>query len=204
MSDVAQYGVNFGWQLDPRATLYVPYTRLPEATQCFLASPRCNPVRTVMVDVSGDDNAYYRHMKRVWEVGEDFINMEHDIVPWPGAIDELLDCQRPWCFFGFQDRLPDLVRDADTAMFGLVRFRASIMRELPSIWKTPEPLHWRQLDLHFFEHAFRRHAVAPHQHWPSVLNANPAILEPVNRQVLPQWQWTRADDHYSPSSSSSI
>lgn len=177
-----------GWEYDRRATLYCPYTSLSNATKIFLASPQTVPCPVTMVDVSIDEHAYHQYLATVWADNRDFINMEHDIVPWPGAIQSLLDCDRPWCFFGYQDMLEDTVAQAGCAMFGLVRFRAKILRDLDGVWSCP-PLHWRQCDIHFYDYA-TRNGWAPHQHHPSVFNANLRILD---QHGLPRHEWRYAD-----------
>ena len=37
-----------------------------------------------------------------------FIIVEHDIIPWPGALTELSKCDQPWCGFPYRlsDQLP--------------------------------------------------------------------------------------------------
>lgn len=63
-----------------------------------------------------------------WERGEPFIVNEHDVLPWPGALDELAACPEPWCGFsyyrGVHTRVPTL---------GCVRFGAEVL-------KLPNPL----------------------------------------------------------------
>lgn len=174
--------------------IYVPYTRLGEATRCFLKSPHTAPVPVVMVDVSCSEWAYNDYLIEVWAEGEDFINFEHDIVPWPGAIQELLDCPKPWCFFGYQDQVKDLVANS-AAMFGLVRFRSLIIKALPQVWTERKaqgtqqwPVGWRGMDIHFFHYAMARQWY-PHQHHPSIMNANPGILE---AHGMPEHEWRYA------------
>lgn len=49
--------------------------------------------------LNGDGWRYGRSFAQFWNKGEPFIHLEHDIVPWPGAIQELIDCPEPWCVF---------------------------------------------------------------------------------------------------------
>jgi hypothetical protein len=166
--------------------LYVPYSRLGVATEVFLTSPLYTPLPVVLVDCTADDWAYQKYIEEVWAQGEDFINMEHDIVPWPGAVHELIKCAHPWCFFGYDYSTPDLA-SSGAAYFGLVRFRQSIIRQLADVWvdrrKQHWPIPWRGMDTHFFHYATRRD-LWPHQHSPAVLNANPNILTCPGREYL--------------------
>lgn len=178
---------NVGWSYDGRASCYVPYTSLGNATRMFLASPQTMPVPVTMVDVSRDERDYHQYLATAWSHGGTFINFEHDIVPWPGAIQSLLDCPHPWCFFGYQDQLKDTVAEAGCAMFGLVRFRRQIIEGLLGAWSCP-PLHWRQCDIHFYDYA-TKNGWRPHQHLPSVFNANLRILNEHQAPYLPQHEW---------------
>jgi hypothetical protein len=158
----------------------VPFTRLSEATQVFLASSFYCPVPVTLVDVSGSKWAYLDYMAAAWERGEDFLTMEHDTVPWPGAIETLLDCPNPWCFFGFQQDLDFVATGANP--LGLARFRAEFIAAVPDIWRLmrisyanhPDP--WRYLDVFLNKYATRLKGWRAHQHYPAVLNANPKIL----------------------------
>ena len=159
----------------------MPFTRLSEATRVFLASSFYCPVPVTLVDVSGGKWAYLDYMAAAWERGEDFITMEHDTVPWPGAIETLLDCPHPWCFFGYQQGI-DFVGTGATPL-GLARFRAEFIAAAPDVWKLMRVVYgqremddpWRHLDLHLGRYAGFRGWRA-HQHYPAVLNANPRIL----------------------------
>jgi hypothetical protein len=168
--------------------LYVPYTRLEQATEVFLASPIYTPLPVIMVDCSSDDWAYNNYLEKVWDKGGAFINMEHDIVPWPGAIQVLMQCPYPWCTFGYNPG-SEIDARSHASMFGLVRFLPHMMHYLPEVWRDRKrkvwPVPWRGMDTHFFDYATERNFY-PHQHFPSVLNANPGILEPIVRANLPQ------------------
>lgn len=49
------------------------------------------------IDVSGDDEAYFRLYQRLWHEGEGFIGIEHDVIVNPGTLTELADCPEDWC-----------------------------------------------------------------------------------------------------------
>jgi hypothetical protein len=48
-------------------------------------------------DVSGADDAYWTLLAALWEQGDGFIVVEHDVVVRPESIWELIGCDRPWC-----------------------------------------------------------------------------------------------------------
>ena len=126
--------------------------------------------------------------------GNDFI-FWNTMMPWPGAVHELLDCPRPWCFYGYQDRVKNLA-ECSAAMFGLVRFRSVIMTELPSAFTSRRGTEvgtkpWRGCDTWFFHYATEA-GWEPHQHHPSVLNANPVVLRSPWADTMPElhrWVW---------------
>lgn len=72
-----------------------PYTHLSEATEMVLKAEYFNEVR--FVDVGGSDEAYFNLVHQLWKEAETFILVEHDIVPWPGAIKMIYDCEMPLC-----------------------------------------------------------------------------------------------------------
>lgn len=164
------------------STLYIPYTRIAEATEVFLHTYGCVPddLAVERVDVSGNPFGYLEHFQARWAQGRTFINMEHDTVPWPGALQDLLACERNWCFFGYLPGIDFVATNA--APFGLVKFGASLIAAMPDVWELMErrfvndPCAWSMCDIHFAEYARERGLFTPHQHSPSVLNANPKFI----------------------------
>ena len=166
--------------------LYVPYTEVGEATQAFLCG--YSPIPVVLSSVAAGPHAYLDYFQRRWDEGEGFITMEHDIVPWPGAIESLLDCPHEWCFFGYQPDVDCLANSC--APLGLQKITAALIEALPGTWNDMRtngvyggPGIWRYCDFHLF-----RVGVAvgfiPHQHYPAVFNANLKILSPLRQQHI--------------------
>lgn len=162
-------------------TLYIPYSRLAEATEVFLHTYRCVPdgMNVVRINVAGNVWGYVDYLDKAWALGDSFINMEHDIVPWPGAIQSLLHCRNEWCFFGY---LPDLdFISSGASVFGLTKFESSFIARCPDVWQcwrdeciqTKREKPWLGVDVHMGRYAREHGLWPPHQHFPSVLNANP-------------------------------
>lgn len=152
--------------------LHVPFTKLGEATRVFLVD---HPT-AVLHDVSGDDGAYQDYLAAQWAEGTDFINLEHDVVPWPGAIEELGNCPGGWCVFGYTARW-DCLRE--TPPLGLAKFSTSFIRATHGVWEVYEAAHgraWGACDAHLSSYAKGR-GIYPHQHFPAVLNANLSRLD---------------------------
>jgi len=154
--------------------VYVPHTHVREATRVFLAHQK-HPIH--YVDVSGDRAAYAEYFQARWDERETFISLEHDIVPWPGAIEELVACREPWCFFGYDAGI-DCAADR-CAPFGLVKFDARLIAAVPDVWREMRTAFagdanmWMYCDVFMHRYTAEGRGIPPHQHYPAVLNANP-------------------------------
>lgn len=161
----------------------VPQTALQPATALYLDElTALYPDRFTVEHVRVRNRwGYIEHFEHRWALGEDFINLEHDVVPWPGAMHGLDDCEQPWCFHTYVHGIDSVANGG--AVFGLVRFRAEIIAALPRVWHGlrsrygvhPQP--WRYCDVYFFNYA-REHGFTPHQHHPAVFHAHPAAVSP--------------------------
>lgn len=126
------------------------------------------------VDVSGSDTTYTRLLDRLWAAGEPFAVVEHDIVPHPGALAELLGCPRPWCAFSYQ------LGSITHAGLGCARFSASLLADVPDAaertwaeWNDVHPPgHWCSLDDRLGR-ILRGAGFEPHVHEPAVTHLNP-------------------------------
>jgi hypothetical protein len=185
-------GQSYHCALGRNVRIYVPFTQLREATNIYLHSTALEPDMldpAVLVDVSANRWAYTNHLQRAWRVGVSFINLEHDMVPWPGSLSAMWRCPAPWCFYSY---IPS-IHPGTCAPFGAVKFSAEIIAALPDVWDAmrkeycDNPRAWAFNDIHFFRYA-KNHGISAHQHWPSMFNANPAILEnpPINLVVAEQ------------------
>ena len=162
--------------------LFVPYTDLQPATKCYLADRFASGRHTevTLVDVSGDHWAYTDYLQARWDERADFINLEHDIVPHPGAIDTLWECPQPWCFHGYIAGMDHVANGS--APLGLMKITVWLMTQLPAVWKDMraayrlDPNAWMYNDIHLMKTA-RDYGLTPHEHTPPVFNANPSILE---------------------------
>lgn len=54
----------------------------------------------------------------LWDAGEDFVLVEWDVIPWPGAVAALLACKEEWCAHRFP-----LHRGNLAFAFGLNKFK---------------------------------------------------------------------------------
>lgn len=147
----------------PRAI--VPHAGPPlDVQRHVLASVNVEPE---YVDVSGDDHDYWRLIRRLWSAGDPFMLLEHDVLPWPGALHLAWRCPEPWCVY------PYLIGGAySTVGHGCVKYGAAVMEAAPDAVATVGRRHWSTLDSHTI-HAVRTAGFRPHVHQPPVLHLNP-------------------------------
>ena len=118
-------------------------------------------------------DAYYRFLRELWEAGESFHVVEHDIEIHAGVVDA--ECAEPWCVWPY--RGPG--RDAEGAMLtrslGCTRFHRDLLTAHPDLLAgfpvghgvnfETSPRNWRRVDS---ELAPRLQGLGykPHQHEP--------------------------------------
>jgi len=145
--------------------VFIPYTakRSPmiDAVRICLMHERCKPHYRLMEN----DDSYYELVKSLWEKGEPFIVNEHDIVSWPGAIQQLKDCPEPWCTFPYRAGC-GMVKQS----LGLAKF---IPQLLINVFADITYKHWGGLDMEIAKRL--RTMFSPHVHEPPVTNLNPHI-----------------------------
>jgi hypothetical protein len=120
------------------------------------------------------DTDYPDYFAQRWREGEGFVNCEQDVVPWPGAVEELMHCPENWCGNAYQ---AGQVYTGGRCYFGLVKFSSSFIAATPGIWE-PEgwddpvrPRDWRHCDARLSVYA-AQYGLAIHQHFPAVTHAN--------------------------------
>jgi len=109
-------------------------------------------------DVSVDVEAYWRLLCGLWAAAEDFLIVEHDMVPTPAAVDEMDACPQPWCTNPYAaNEYGTLIEVA----FGFTRFRRRIMLAEPDAMEATVDVpvmvnghmwparHWNGLDCRF-------------------------------------------------------
>lgn len=103
---------------------------------------RCEGIEHEVV-VLEDDYAYGRLLTRLWHLGQGFTLLEHDVVPWPGALDLLAKCPELWCGHNYPFA-PNTIRGA----LGCVKFSTEFIQahpDLPEVNNWSETF-WAQLD----------------------------------------------------------
>lgn len=106
--------------------------------------------------------AYDRLFRRLWAEGQPFVIVEHDILPWPGAVQAIWTCDRPWC--GYQYLIFGQMR----VQLGCVKFDPARLGDCP----LPDiPMAWHSLDWAVIQSMASR-GESGHLHEPAVSHLN--------------------------------
>lgn len=153
--------------------LVVPFTDLRAET--YRATRDWPGVRYVYV--GDDDYAYGRLLREVWAEGQTICIVEHDILPWPGALEQLAGCDHDYCAFPYP-----WTTTVGPAM-GCTKFSADFLLTYPHAVEIAtripsnygEPGHWKQLDVWLQAAVLRDfYGEQPHCHLPPVAHLNEA------------------------------
>ena len=146
--------------------IFVPYTEIQTATKVALIGYDYKPVK-----VEGE-YGYGEFFRERWKEGKSFIVIEHDCVPWPGAIEALMKCEEPWCAhnYGLPCHRENPALSGAGIPLGCTKIGARLIEETPGIWDAP--VDWSHCDQQIPKYALRK----VHQHFPGIINANPQSL----------------------------
>jgi hypothetical protein len=152
--------------------IFIPFTKIQIATRISMRYYNYTPYK-----LEGPFG-YCSYFAERWDEGETFINVEHDTVPWPGAIEALLECSEDWCGYGTRPYelwhfdSPNLA-PLNSVDLACVKFSDRSILKTQNCWD--DPVDWTLCDVHLFKTA-RAAGMTPHQHFPGVTNANPDFL----------------------------
>jgi hypothetical protein len=142
----------------------VPHSNLHPATKQILDSYGGIDLEYVELD---SKFGYWKLMKRLWSEGRTTIIVEHDIVPWPGAIEELWDCPCSWGTFSYKMNIGEAQGIGVSHALGCAKLTDRLMAAVPDVWE--EPATWDKLDQILFW-AARGEGREPHLHRPPVIH----------------------------------
>lgn len=98
----------------------------------------------------------------LWKAGDEFCIVEHDVVPWPGALDALKSCPHLWCAYWFP-----FAANAIRPALGCLRVSEDLIELYPDLWRKWAGAEWNDLDGAFYT-AIQPLADRPHRHHPDV------------------------------------
>lgn len=160
--------------------IFIPYTKFLSIQAQHLYMDDCEPE---YIDVSGDPHLYFEVMKEIWSLKEDFILLEHDIIPWPGALKTFEECLEHWCAFKYYYPPSGHLVIAN----GCVRFRKEIMELIPDLFdlieknneeffvRSEDPKDWKALDGRMGAILTNKLNNFVHVHHPAVVHLKEAI-----------------------------
>jgi len=111
-----------------------------------------------------DDYHYGDKLAQYWHRGEDFINIEHDIAPWPGAVEELWDCTSLWCTHQYPIGHSGKFQKG----LGLIKFSSSLIERYPDACLGWDETPWNQLDAQVYGALEIDRRIHAHMHFPPV------------------------------------
>src|ERR1700752_1918127 len=106
--------------------IFCPFTDVHNATLTALSKYFWTEL--LFVDCS-QEWAFPNYFRQRWNEGETFINIEHDVVPWLGAVEELWDCPHDWCYFDYHS-MPGKC-ECEPPPIGLVKFSETFIQQVP-------------------------------------------------------------------------
>ncbi len=142
---------------------YIDGMDLPKVIEAVMDQGGCTVVRQ---DVSTTQYDYWGLTRNLWESGQDWAYVEHDIVIPPGCISEFEACPLEWCMHSYtmQDGKP-ITDWGGNGAFGVVRFRGELTRRHPSLIADLFHRSWSHLDGQTIT-ALRGLGYRAHQHFP--------------------------------------
>lgn len=155
----------------PHVKVFVSYTKFYPATLIALIGFNFQPVKTE------GEFGYWMYFKERWREGQTFINIEQDIVVWPGAVKALWDCPHDWCAYDFHlpnHQMRNLENEKVGVPIGCVKFSAKLIAETPEMWQ--EPVAWEYCEQNITKYLVAK-GLRVHQHHPGVVNANEVFLD---------------------------
>lgn len=150
----------------------IPYTKILDVTYIALRNQKYDTE-----EIKGE-YGYSRFFKKQWDNREGFINIEHDCVVWPGAIQELENCLEPWCAYDYSSDSNWALQQEQGILhsipLGCMKITKEFMEKLLDVWN--EDVDWYRCDVHLFQKASEV-GIKIHQHFPGIVNANPELIK---------------------------
>lgn len=147
----------------PQLNIFIPYTDIKPATLIALIGYNYMPVK-----LEGD-YGYYEYFKKRWDERKTFINIEHDVVVYPSALEAIWNCPEEWCAYDYHLPIHRKQSLGSNVPLGCVKFSPSFIEKTHDLWS--EPVKWNVFDVHI-----AKLGLSVHQHYPSVVNASEALL----------------------------
>lgn len=146
---------------DTAPTVIVPFAGGGPALEAVKLNLAAQGIVPRLFECAGDFD-YHLVLRKIWSEGRAFCLVEHDVLPWPGALVQLAECSEPWCAF------PYLVHGELRSYLGCVKFDPVRLGALPL---PAELTSWRRLDL-LLQRELLERGHREHRHGPAVSHLN--------------------------------
>lgn len=83
------------------------------------------PINLEYVRTDGGPYVFSEFLRYMWKQAEPFVLIEHDVLPYPGAIQEIWDCPEEFC------GKPYRIATFEAACFGCTYFGSELMTQYP-------------------------------------------------------------------------
>jgi hypothetical protein len=114
------------------------------------------------------DYDYGNYLTDLWNNEKTgFVLIEHDIIPWPGAIQAMKDCQAPGC----THRVP--IQPGNVGLCGLTAMKIMPIGRAPSEWRRT---HWQYLDGMVIPYIHQMKRQFAHVHEPPFAHARKTVV----------------------------
>lgn len=125
-----------------------PFTTIDMATEFTLNHiVDRNRLSVELVRIEPEDvGGYYTAIAREWSSGSGFIVVEQDIVPWPGAMEEMEACHHYVCNFWTSSGPTSNGGFSLGYGLGCTKFSTQLVRQLPDFIEKLDEKHWTHLD----------------------------------------------------------
>ena len=169
---------------DVAMNVVVPFTNdvtdpaVHKAMRLNLEMQGITPRMERLNDTLDAEYAYDRLFRRLWLEGEPFVIVEHDILPWPGALQAMWACEEPWCAHQYY------VHGQLRSYLGCVKFDPVKIGPIPL---PDEPVLWSDLDLTIIR-ALSQRGHTGHLHGPAVVHLKYWHQRMTKAEIiLPEW-----------------
>lgn len=121
-----------------------------------------------------DEFTYGQTLSRYWAEGETFINIEHDVVPWFGAVKALYQCPYGFCTYQYPIGHSGKLQTA----LGIIKFSENVMDDFPTANYGWDKTSWNHLDAQVYGALQLDRGLKPDIHEPACAHLKPFEVTP--------------------------
>ena len=129
-----------------RGTLRVVFPCTEIAHPLAVAALHRHAPQAEIVDLGVEHDAYYRLLSDLWQAGESFLVVEHDIEIHGSVLPQVAVCGGDWCVFPYYGAGTSLLEHS----LGCTRFAAPLLARQPDLMAKLPVRDWRRLDCEMF------------------------------------------------------